>query len=471
MCKHSALLFHSSQVINTKPGNTFGVFRTMFALAQLPPGINICFPLLKVCPSSSSIGIGREFLKDIYSLRGQSRLRCHRVRGLQGLLDNHQYRSRSARSNDNTASKTLPQYGKCIVMATFLPSSLTWKQTSRSLAFLPARPSSEPQRRLSEVSLGGPGTDWDVHFAATEDLSDAITFRRGVDDTGFAGTSRHTLSIFGVDGSIKFRDSRSLAIRRPDREGRVRNLDISVWASVVVTGRNFQVVRHEENGDDWITVIKLRPGRMFTVQNSPLAPTLPRKPLLLTHTMLRLWTMRLEIQTMPYMAIVVRDHRNYTPWLIVLRREMLGPLVVTSAQTATETPPPPSHTSSAINPPPPTSSTSPIAGAEAGTQPAVETNDADNDPASDPKALIDLASEGRRPSQSPTDAGNGVALQETGPSPKEQEPEQLPAQEPEQEEGETKTSLPKPSSDPFRNIWEHALTQARSDKGRGSREG
>lgn len=170
-----------------------------------------------------------------------------------------------------------------------------------------------------------------MHFASKEDLSDAITFRRGVDNSGFPGTSRHTLSIFGVDGSLKFRDSRSLVVRRTDRQGRVRDLDITVWAAVEIFPQEFDVVRHEEIGNDWITLIKLKPGKTFFVTMSQMTGPPSMNPNRIRHDMLQLWNRQGDIHRMPYLAIRVRNHKTYTPWALALAKEVLGPLVPSTA--------------------------------------------------------------------------------------------------------------------------------------------
>jgi hypothetical protein len=201
------------------------------------------------------------------------------------------------------------------------------KAPTNTPSFVPERRITYLEKRRSEINLSGPGSNWIVHFAEKRDLSDAITFRRGGDDAQFAGTSRHTLSIFGVDGSIKVRDSRSVTVRRRDREGRMANSEQTVWASVEIRPRDFEVVHHEEMGDDWITLIELRPGRAFMVRISPTTRSNTEDPLPISHDMLRLWNRRSEIRAMRCLAIVVRDHRNYVPWILVLQREMLGPTV------------------------------------------------------------------------------------------------------------------------------------------------
>jgi hypothetical protein len=180
-----------------------------------------------------------------------------------------------------------------------------------------------------EVNLSGQGHQWDVSFSATMNLSDAITFRRGFDDAGFAATSRHTLSIFH-DGTIKFRDSQSVDAMRPNTRGRMRSVQLAIWAAVEITPDMFKVIRHEEDGQRWITLIKLRPGHIFKVQQSPFSPSYPPTTVL-GHHMVRLWTQRQQIERTQYLTIVLHDYKNYGPWNIVLHKRLLGPVVGGSA--------------------------------------------------------------------------------------------------------------------------------------------
>ena len=256
--------------------------------------------------------------------------------------------------------------------------------------------------------MSGAGTNWDVHFASSDDLSDAITFRRGVDESGLPGRSNHTLSIFGVDGSVRFRDSRSLLVRRPDREGRFRNLDVTVWAAVEIAPTQFEVLRHEENGDDWITLIKLRPGQSFMVETSPITPHAPNPPRI-SHNMLRLWSQQAEIRRKPYLAIVVRNHRTYSPWVLALQKEVLGPVVASSAA-----------------------------------------GEADAEP------LIDLFSEDDPATNDPAgDGPDNTALVKELPA--DEPPSENPPDEPSSEKSDKQAT-----SDPFKGVWERALTLEKS---------
>jgi hypothetical protein len=224
--------------------------------------------------------------------------------------------------------------------------------SKRAQPSAPGGPSFHTGKQKSEFNLGGRGTDWDIHFAAYEDLSNAITFRRNVEDFGFPGTSAHTLSMFSVSGgSIKFRDSRTLDASRSDGHGGTRNMKAVVVANVEVSCQAFDVLRHEEDDSDWITLIRLKTGQRFMVEQSPMIPANRPRPLLLRYDMLRLWNQRFHIQTMPYMAIVVRNHRTYVPWCLVLQNGMLGPLV-TSSHVGSQPPPAVLHQSSTPLAPP-----------------------------------------------------------------------------------------------------------------------
>jgi hypothetical protein len=193
--------------------------------------------------------------------------------------------------------------------------------------------SRQPTHQQSEVNLSGGGTTWDVHFTRDEDLTDAITFSRNVDETpSFPGKSFHTISIFGDELSIRFRDSRTLFnVSRPDRHGKVRNLEITVWAIVEIKREQYDVVRHEKRGDDWLTLVKLRPGQSFGVMTSNLVLPQPGNPRHMSHSLLRLWTKRAEIAAMPYLAIVVRDYKTYNPWGMILQKKLFGLVVVSTA--------------------------------------------------------------------------------------------------------------------------------------------
>ncbi len=301
------------------------------------------------------------------------------------------------------------------------------------------------QKRKSEINLSGAGKNWDVLFASKEDLSEAITFRREVDVTGFAGTSRHTLSIFTLDGSIKFRDTRSHPVRRADRSGTMRNVDLTAGAFLEIKPQEAEVVRHEENGDDWIVLIKLRPGRAFKIIYSPIIPPAPPTSLPISHNMLRLWTMRSEIQRMQYLGIVIHNHRTYMPWAVVLQKEALGSIRTSSAST-------------------------PVALAAASTtiqrSTTLKASSAYDDD------LIDLQSEGPPPARSTAEASRSSAETETRTDLPSEEPEAPPlgetelppSQEPEPPSEEPKDPAEPMSSDPFESIWNHALTLANSGK-------
>lgn len=195
----------------------------------------------------------------------------------------------------------------------------------------PVSPVTHAQKRRTEINLNGPLSNWAVHFAGREDFSDAITFRRGVQEASSSdGASRYTLSFFSIDGSIKFRDSRGLVVRSPDRDGRVRELHGTIWASVEIKPKDFDVLLHEGHESEWITLIKLRPGRTYNAINNLMTSTPVRRPLPISHEILRLWNQRLQIEKMRYLAVVVHNHREYIPWNLVLQREILGPVMTSS---------------------------------------------------------------------------------------------------------------------------------------------
>jgi hypothetical protein len=306
----------------------------------------------------------------------------------------------------------------------------------------PAGPSFHTAKQKSEFNLGGRGTDWDIHFAAYEDLSNAITFRRNVEDVGSPGTSAHTLSMFSVSGgSIRFRDSRTLDASRPDGHGGTRNMKVVVAANVEVSCQAFDVLRHEENDSDWITVIRLKPGRRFMVEQSPMIPANPPRPLLLRYDVLRLWNQRFHIQAMPYMAIVMRNYRTYVPWCLVLQNGMLGPLV-TLSHGGSQPPPAVLHRSSAPLAPPLT--------------------------ATEDKPLIDLYSGDLLP-PSPTLGETAECTTPVSEHPS-GEPANIPAEGPsdltseEAEEVPSEEPAEQTSSDPFGGVFEHA--RAKYGKGK-----
>jgi hypothetical protein len=306
---------------------------------------------------------------------------------------------------------------------------------------VPAGPTFYTTKQKSEFNLGGRGTDWDIRFSANEDLSNTITFRRNVEDTGFPGTSAHTLSMFRVSGgSIRFRDSRSLDVSRPDGHGEIRNLKLVVAAFVEVQCQVFDVLRHEENGSEWITVIRLKSGQRFIVQQSPIMPADPPRPLLLRYDMLRLWNERFRIQAMPYMAIVVRNHRTYVPWGLVLQNGMLGPLM-TSSHVGSQPPPAMLHQSSTAVAPPPIITDEPLIDLYAGEPPP-------------PRPTLEATAEGTEPvsehlsgelAKIPFGEPSGLSCKEAGEVLSEEPAEQT-------------------SSDPFGGIFEHA--RAKYSKGK-----
>jgi hypothetical protein len=180
-----------------------------------------------------------------------------------------------------------------------------------------------------------------VHFTSNPNLSDAITFRRNTDPiTSYEGISRHTFSIFGEDNSIRFRDSRSLKCRRPDRHGKVRDLEITVWAAVELKYEQYEVVCNEErdSGTVWFTLLRLRPGQAFRVETSEKVvlpqPDHPTNPRHMSHSLLPLWSRRDEIAGMQYMAVVVRDYKTYRPWGLVLDKSLFGPVVSSGSAAA-----------------------------------------------------------------------------------------------------------------------------------------
>lgn len=201
----------------------------------------------------------------------------------------------------------------------------------KAISYAQAGTSGRTTRQRTELNLGGSGTDWDLHFASDQNLTNAITFTRNVDEAGFPGTAVNTLSMFGIDGNVRFRNSRILTVQRPDRQGIVRDLQISVGASVEIARNDFDVVRHESVDNDWITLVKMKAGRQFLVQNLPTVPINPLRPLLLRNDMLRLWRQRQQVRSMPYLAIVVRNHTSYVPWGFVRERQIFGPIVRATA--------------------------------------------------------------------------------------------------------------------------------------------
>ncbi|KAF7506335.1 hypothetical protein GJ744_011908 [Endocarpon pusillum] len=301
---------------------------------------------------------------------------------------------------------------------------------------LPAQPSRRSDRERSEVSLSGGGTPWDVHFASKEDLSDAITFRRGVDNSGFPGTSRHTVSIFGTEGSIKFRDSRSLVVRRKDRQGRVRDLNITVWAGVEIQRPDIDVVRHEEIGNDWITLIQLKPGKRFFVTMNQMTGPPSTNPHRIRHDMLQLWNRQGDIHRMPFLAIMVRNHKSYPPWALALQKEVFGPLG-SSAATGN-----PEH------------------------MPLIEFSDDEDSAGEGPSG--ESAPEGApstitRPMVVPSDdlpAAESLAADD------EQSSGDLPTYEPPSDNGPSEESKQEESSDPFGGLWQHAMNLGKSAKGK-----
>lgn len=284
-----------------------------------------------------------------------------------------------------------------------------------------------------------------MHFASKEDLSDAITFRRGVDNSNFPGTSRHTLSIFGIDGSIKFRDSRSLVVRRSDRQGRVRDLDITVWAAVAIQRQEFDVLRHEEIGNDWITLIKLKPGKTFFVTMSQMTPP-STNPNRIRHDMLQLWNRQGDIHRMPFLAIMVRNHKTYTPWALALQKEVLGPLVSSAATGNPE------------------------------DVPLIEFSD-DEDSAGEgpsgegaPGGASEGAPENAPPSITPVVGPSDDLPAGESPAAKASEEKQssadLPTYDPPSDNEPSEDSQQEESSDPFGGLWQHAMNLGKSAKGK-----
>lgn len=310
---------------------------------------------------------------------------------------------------------------------------------SNSPPFATSSPRMSAARSTAEINLSGGGTPWDVCFAGREDLSDAITFGRGVPDVGFPGASAYTVTMYPLDGALKFRDTRTLAIRKRNRAGRMANVNVVAVASVMVRREEYEILRHEENGDSWITLFRLRPGCGFIVQQMPITPPLyTSTPAPLNHGMLRLWNRRLEVQSKTHLAIVVRNHRTYNPWAIVLRNEVLGLMAPTQAVA----PATPQSTGLAAgqprsDPAPPTadddlidlySDESPAAGAASGTRRQV------------PKLPTSLL-----PSRKPEGQASSPAPQSASPV----------------------WATEGPSSDPFEGLWEQARDSTRSGKGKG----
>lgn len=190
-------------------------------------------------------------------------------------------------------------------------------------------------------------------------------------------------------------------------------MDEHIWAAVEIKPENFEVLRHEEVGNDWITLIRLRPERAFTVTNVLTTNTFTNRsvPANVSLDVLRLWQRRAEIQRMRYLAVMIRNHKSYTPWILVLNRGMLGP-VVASSSSSTAPPPPPSDPPT--NPP------------AASSPPLNEHND-----------LIDLFSE-----------------------------EETSAPGPSQPAGDLLTGGEEAPADPFKNVWEHAKDQGQEGKRR-----
>ncbi len=287
-----------------------------------------------------------------------------------------------------------------------------------------------------------------MHFASSEVLSDTITFRRGVDNSALPGTSRHTLSIFGVDGSIKFRDSRSVIARRSDRQGRVRGLDITVWAAVELVPKDFDVVRHEEIGSDWITLIKLRPGKRFFVTMSPISGPVSTNPNHIRHDMLRLWNRQGDIHRMRYLAIKVRNHRTYTPWALALHKQVLGPLV-----------PPPA------------------AGRPSDDIPLIEFSDDDEEDSAG-AVPSGAGAPGNVPSTTPPPPPPALSLLDSddlpaatnspaaAPPADEQPPSGLPTDDPPSDNAPPAEPEQEASSDPFGGLWQHARTLGMSVRGK-----
>lgn len=278
-----------------------------------------------------------------------------------------------------------------------------------------------------------------MHFASKEDLSDAITFRRGVDNSSFPGTSRHTLSMFGIDGSIKFRDSRSLVVRRSDRQGRVRDLDITVWAAVAIQRQEFDVLRHEEIGNDWITLIKLKPGKRFFVTMSQMTGPPSTNPNRIRHDMLQLWSRQGDIHRMPFLAIMVRNHKTYTPWALALQKEVLGPLVPSAA----------------------TGNPSDISLIEfsddedsAGEGPSGE-GAPENAPSSITPPIVG-SSDDLPAAESPAAAASS----------NKQSSADLPTYDPPSDNEQSGESKQEESSDPFGGLWQHAMNLGKSAKGK-----
>ena len=302
---------------------------------------------------------------------------------------------------------------------------------------MPAPTSRRSDRERSEVSLSGGGTPWVVHFASKDDLSDAITFRRGVDNnSGFPGTSRHTLSMFGVDGSIKFRDSRSLVVRRSDRQGRVRDLDITVWAAVEIFPQEFDVLRHEENGNDWITLIKLKPGKTFFVTMSQMTGPPSTNPNRIRHDMLQLWNRQGDIHRMPFLAIMVRNHKTYAPWALALQKEVLGPLV-SSAATGNPNDVPLIEFSDDED--------------SAGEGPSDGKGAPENAPSSITPPIV-VPSDDLPAAESPADDKQSSA--------------DLPIYNPPSDNEHPGESKKEESSDPFGGLWQHAMNLGKSAKGK-----
>ncbi|ERF68906.1 hypothetical protein EPUS_08066 [Endocarpon pusillum Z07020] len=309
---------------------------------------------------------------------------------------------------------------------------------------LPAQTTRRSDRERSEVSLSGGGNPWVVHFASKEDLSDAITFRRGVDSSEFPGTSRHTVSIFGIDGNIKFRDSRSLVVRRSDRQGRVRDLDITVWAAVEIQRQEFDVVRHEEIGNDWITLLKLKPGKRFFVTMSQMTGPPSTNPNRIRHDMLQLWNRQGDIHRMPFMAIMVRNHKTYTPWALALQKEVLGPLVSSAATGNPEDMPliefSDDEDSAGEGP-------SGEGAPEGATEGALE-GAPENAPSTITRPMVD-SSDDLPAAEAPDDK---------------QASADLPTYDSPSDNGPSEESKQEESSDPFGGLWQHAMNLGKSAK-------
>lgn len=161
-------------------------------------------------------------------------------------------------------------------------------------------------------------------MANQEDLSDAIKFTKNDADPKLPGKSHHTLSVFQQDNTIRFRDSRSMAGLRPDQTGRVRLLESTVFATFQIKKPMYRVIHHTAVGSNWSTLLQLRPGYAFSIDEGIIPPSvIPSAHL--NHDMLKLWSQKTAIQARQYMQIVVHNFDTYPPWKILLQKEALGP--------------------------------------------------------------------------------------------------------------------------------------------------